>query len=194
MDGGDSMTFQSRSPMRNVNDYLTDSEVIRLIETMDNIRDKALFLTLLYTGRRVSEVVRSLKPKDINFKENLISWKILKQKRMIDKQPIDTNPKLLEYLKIYIFTENINTDAFVFPISRQRVTQLLKAYAEKAGINKDKVHNHIFRHTFAYRFMKLTNDVLVLQDLLKHSDLGMTQFYTHFSPSKKKNLIKKMWN
>lgn len=188
------MTFQSRSPMRNVNDYLTESEVNRLLKAIDNIRDKTLFLTMLYTGRRVSEVVRSLRPKDINYHDHIINWTILKKKFKKDKVPIETNPMLLSHLKLYVETERIGKDDYVFPMSRQRVTQLLKQYAVMAGIDREKVHNHIFRHTFAYRFMKLTNDVIVLQDLLKHSDLGMTQFYTHFSPSERKKLIRKMWN
>ncbi|MFB9135698.1 phage integrase [Vibrio olivae] len=41
---------------------------------------------------------------------------------------------------------------------------------------------HVFRHTFASRFMEAGGNILVLQKILGHSDIKMTMRYSHFSP------------
>ncbi|AWI51385.1 integrase [Actinobacillus porcitonsillarum] len=42
---------------------------------------------------------------------------------------------------------------------------------------------HIFRHTFASHFMMNGGNILVLKDILGHSDIQMTMRYAHFAPS-----------
>ncbi|EEX94383.1 integrase family protein [Vibrio orientalis CIP 102891 = ATCC 33934] len=43
-------------------------------------------------------------------------------------------------------------------------------------------NTHVFRHTFASRFMEAGGNILVLQKILGHSDIKMTMRYSHFSP------------
>lgn len=50
----------------------------------------------------------------------------------------------------------------------------------------DGQKTHVFRHTFASRFMEAGGNILVLQKNLGHSDINMTMRYSHFSPG---NLI-----
>ncbi|WP_080090208.1 tyrosine-type recombinase/integrase, partial [Salmonella enterica] len=38
------------------------------------------------------------------------------------------------------------------------------------------------RHTFASHFMMNGGNILVLRDILGHSDIKMTMVYAHFSP------------
>ncbi|WP_253649907.1 tyrosine-type recombinase/integrase [Vibrio sp. Y29_XK_CS5] len=42
-------------------------------------------------------------------------------------------------------------------------------------------NTHVFRHTFASRFMEAGGNILVLQKILGHSDIKMTMRYSHFS-------------
>lgn len=46
----------------------------------------------------------------------------------------------------------------------------------------DGQNTHVFRHTFASRFMEAGGNILVLQKILGHSDIKMTMRYSHFSP------------
>ncbi|ROV60173.1 site-specific integrase [Vibrio ponticus] len=46
----------------------------------------------------------------------------------------------------------------------------------------DGQRTHVFRHTFASRFMEAGGNILVLQKILGHSDIKMTMRYAHFSP------------
>lgn len=42
---------------------------------------------------------------------------------------------------------------------------------------------HVLRHTFASHFMMNGGNILVLRDILGHSDIKMTMRYAHFAPS-----------
>ncbi|MGX9313711.1 site-specific integrase [Pantoea ananatis] len=41
---------------------------------------------------------------------------------------------------------------------------------------------HVLRHTFASHFMMNGGNILVLRDILGHTDIKMTMIYSHFSP------------
>lgn len=50
---------------------------------------------------------------------------------------------------------------------------------------------HVLRHTFASHFMMNGGNILVLRDILGHSDIKMTMIYAHFAPSHLEDAISK---
>lgn len=50
---------------------------------------------------------------------------------------------------------------------------------------------HVLRHTFASHFMMNGGNILVLRDILGHSDIKMTMIYAHFAPSHLEDAITK---
>lgn len=53
-----------------------------------------------------------------------------------------------------------------------------------AGIKLPKNQlTHVLRHTFASHFMMNGGNIIVLRDILGHSDIKMTMTYSHFAPS-----------
>lgn len=64
------------------------------------------------------------------------------------------------------------------PISGRYVQQMVKRYADKAGIEKD-VHPHTLRHTFATDLYRETTNIRLTQKALGHANLSTTQIYTH---------------
>jgi len=76
-------------------------------------------------------------------------------------------------------------------ITRQRFHQILKELAVKANIDSDRVSPHIIRHSFATHLLNNGVDLVILQELLGHSDISTTQIYTHIIESKLQKLIKK---
>jgi integrase/recombinase XerD len=62
-------------------------------------------------------------------------------------------------------------------LTRQGVTKILKAAADRAGVAK-RVTPHSFRHSFATHLLEGGADVRVVQELLGHATLTTTQVYT----------------
>ena len=67
---------------------------------------------------------------------------------------------------------------------------IIKKYAKKAKINK-KITPHTLKHTFATHMLQNDADIVVIKDLLGHSNLSTTQIYTHVTNKYKEEVYKK---
>ena len=178
-------------------DILSIEEVRRLLEAIENhkgslLRDYCIVLMLYATGVRVSELINlSL----VNFiqEENVI--------RIIGKgnkeRIVPMSSKDIVCINSYIVKERSllcrksKGESYLFlnnrggRISRVSIWKILKKYIMISGINKD-VSPHTLRHTFATHLLEGGADLRIVQELLGHSDVSTTQFYTHLN---KINLI-----
>lgn len=182
--------------MKDVKGYLKMEELNRFFDAIDNERNHLLFSLYMKTGRRVSEIVRNLTPRDILWDEEQINWSILK-KKIPTKKLLPVDKYLLHRLERYIKLYNIEEDEHIFKISRQRVFQLMRLYGKKSGIEwvgSKRIHPHHLRHSFAVHIAKnIKNpaDLKKLQDLLVHSDIGMTGDYLQFNPEESRKLLER---
>ena len=63
---------------------------------------------------------------------------------------------------------------------------------KRAGIDLPEGQcTHVLRHTFASHFMMNGGNILVLRDILGHSDIKMTMVYAHFSPDHLEDAVTK---
>jgi integrase/recombinase XerD len=65
------------------------------------------------------------------------------------------------------------------PLSRQYVTQMVKNYARRAGLNPALVSSHVLRHTAATTWLRAGFNLREVQQLLGHSSPATTEVYTH---------------
>ena len=69
------------------------------------------------------------------------------------------------------------------------VSIALKDLAVRAGVNKDVVHPHNFRHFFAIQFLKKNSNIALLADLLGHSNVNMTALYLRRSQDQQREAL-----
>ncbi|WP_313375124.1 tyrosine-type recombinase/integrase [Pantoea sp. CTOTU50773] len=73
-----------------------------------------------------------------------------------------------------------------------RVYKRFKVVLNMAGLNLPKNQNtHVLRHTFASHFMMNGGNILVLKEILGHSEITMTMAYAHFAPNHLEDAVAK---
>lgn len=73
-------------------------------------------------------------------------------------------------------------------MSTRGIASMLKTLGEKAGIAREKMHPHAFRHFFAKMYLKKTKDVIGLADILGHGSVDTTRIYLQKSQDEQKRL------
>jgi len=68
-------------------------------------------------------------------------------------------------------------------VSEDWITHAFKKYVRMAGLN-DKLHFHSLRHTFASWLVQDGVSLYEVQKLLGHSNITVTQVYSHLQPEK----------
>jgi site-specific recombinase XerD len=67
------------------------------------------------------------------------------------------------------------------PLTNNGVSLLCKRISKRAGITDKRISPHIFRHSFAVRYLVLGNDPFSLQELLGHEDMSTVKNYMHMN-------------
>jgi len=77
-------------------------------------------------------------------------------------------------------------------ITPRGISQQLKNYAAKYGINTKVVYPHSFRHRFAKNFLEKFNDIALLADLMGHESIETTRIYLRRTASEQQELVDKI--
>ena len=140
-------------------------------------RNWAIENYMLATGNRIG-TVRAIKIKDLDFNNDQIKLASTKnRKQQIIPMSSALKNVLLKYLSTWEHTEN----DFLFPqyegrqIARRTLQQAISEYNRNKGISKTS--GHLFRHTFAKKYILAGGNMTRLQKLLGHSTLTMTMHY-----------------
>ena len=74
------------------------------------------------------------------------------------------------------------TNRFGEQLTTRGIATVIYENGIKAGIRKEVLHPHAFRHYFAIKLMKATNNnISLVSSVLGHSDLKTTMIYTMLS-------------
>lgn len=166
---------------------LTTEEVKSIINSIENLKHRAIISTIYSCGLRISEAV-NLEIKDIDSKAMTI--KIVNAKGKNDRI-VMLSEKLLELLreyfkeyrpKIYLFEGQ-----FGKKYSARSIQQIFNNAVKKTKIKK-KVTVHSLRHSFASHLLDSGTDIRFIQELLGHKHLSTTQIYTHINPASVKKI------
>ena len=77
-------------------------------------------------------------------------------------------------------------------ISVRGISQQLKNYAEKYGINPKVVYPHSFRHRYAKNFLEKFNDIALLADLMGHESIETTRIYLRRTANEQREIVDKV--
>lgn len=77
-------------------------------------------------------------------------------------------------------------------ITSRGISQQLKKFAIKYGINPKVVYPHSFRHLFAKNFLEQYNDISLLADLMGHESIETTRIYLRKTSSEQQDIVNKI--
>jgi len=175
---------------------LSPGEAERLIEAANGttpraLRDAALVELLYGAGLRVSEAV-GLERAGVDLDDRLV--------RCIGKgnkeRVVPIGRSAAEALRRYLakgrpyLDRRLRPELFLNarggPLTRAGAFLILRRLAEKAGLEADRVHPHLLRHSFATHLLEGGADLRSVQEMLGHADLATTQIYTHVSDRRRR--------
>lgn len=160
---------------------LSTQEVTAILKVTQNIKHRAILMTIYSAGLRISEAVQ-LKIKDID--SHRMQIRVQQSKGKKDRYTLLSH-KNLEVLRTY-FLEYKPTE-WLFegqevgtPYTTRSIQALFSAAVQKTEITK-KVSVHTLRHSFATHLLENGTDLRYIQSLLGHESSKTTEIYTHIT-------------
>lgn len=152
---------------------LEAQQMMRILSSASNLRDKVILTLLMDTGMRTSELA-SLRKQDIGADTVQVRGKC--GERQI---PISDETRRL----LLVLIANDGKDEYVFHghkgvLSRHGIYQIVRAHMRKAGIQGAKLGGHRIRHAFGKGYLVNGGDLRSLQQILGHANITTTEKYT----------------
>ena len=185
-----SVKVQQRSYLENVISNADYQFLKKKLKMEDNLTWYFVVRFLAATGARVSELIQ-LKVEHIYLGYYDIYTKGGKIRRIYI-------PKLLKQEAVVWLEEQKRSSGYIFlnrfgeRITPRGISQQLKNYANKYGMNEKVVYPHSFRHRFAKNFLEKFNDISLLADLMGHESIETTRIYLRRSSSEQQAIIDKI--
>ena len=152
----------------------------------NNNKNYIMFIMGIYTGLRISDILK-LRVKDVIDISNKTNKRKIKKQITLREQKtskqkiIKINPILREALEEYVQDKEIyeyiikSRQGFNKPITRKRAYEILKELGDM--FNVDCLGCHSMRKTFGYHYYKQTKDIALLQKIFNHSSPAITLAY-----------------
>ncbi|MDD1673832.1 MAG: tyrosine-type recombinase/integrase [Methanomicrobiales archaeon] len=151
--------------------YLKHNQVLRLLDSIEDLRDKLIVRTIYATGVRVSELC-NMNVEDIDFDEHTIRIRGKGDKIRTVFVDDDTLTDILKLIgnrivgPVFIGQQGKN-------ISSRAIQHIFKNYAP-SGITPHKI-----RHSYASELYKRSKNLRVVQENLGHTSIKTTEIYLH---------------
>jgi len=176
---------------------LSAAEAERLIGAANGVepralRDRALVELLYGAGLRVSEAM-GLDKGGIDLDDRLV--------RVVGKgdkeRVVPLGREAAEALRRYLSRGRPYLDRRHRPelflnarggaLTRAGAFLILRKLAAAAGLDPQRVHPHLLRHSFATHLLEGGADLRSVQEMLGHADLGTTELYTHVTDKRRRD-------
>jgi integrase/recombinase XerD len=176
---------------------LSPGEAERLVEAAQGtspraLRDHALIELLYGAGLRVSEAV-GLEKGGVDLDDRFVRTvgKGGKERVVpIGRQAADAVRRYLAHGRPHLDRRHrpeLFLNAQGGPLTRAGAFLILRKLAGKAGLEPERVHPHLLRHSFATHLLEGGADLRSVQEMLGHADLATTELYTHVSDRRRRD-------
>ena len=177
---------------------LSPGEAERLIQaatgtTPRALRDAALLELLYGGGLRVGEAV-GLERGAVDLDQRLVRCAGKGSKERI----VPVGRRAAEALRRYLAYGRPHLDRRGRPelflnaqggaLTRAGVFLILRRAAARAGLEPERVHPHLLRHSFATHLLEGGADLRSVQEMLVHTDLATTEIYTHVTDRRRREV------
>lgn len=160
-------------------EIMSRSEVALVLDSVSNLKHKALLALIYSAGLRVGEVVK-LCITDIDSKRRLVHVKQGKGRK--DRYTI-LSEVAVDILRTYV--KKYRPEGWLFPgadetkhLTERSVECVFREACQKARIYR-KYTVHTLRHSFATHLLESGTDLRYIQELLGHASSKTTEIYTH---------------
>lgn len=182
---------QQRTFLENV---ISDADYVFLKRKLKQEENKEWYFIVRFlgaTGARISELIK-IKVEHVNVGYIDLYTKGGKIRRIYI--PLALKKETLIWIKEVLNIESgyIFLNRFGERITTRGISQQLKNYAIKYGIDTKVVYPHSFRHRFAKNFLDKYNDIALLADLMGHESIETTRIYLRKTASEQQEIVDKI--
>jgi integrase/recombinase XerD len=198
IDGDPTAALSSPRRGKRLPEVLTRSEVQALLAAPKgsdppSLRDRALLEVMYACGLRASEVI-GLEVMDVDLDEGLLRARGKGSKERM----VPLGRQAAQALRRYLARGRPFLDSRHRPelflnakgggLTRAGAFLILRRLAATAGLEPERVHPHLLRHSFATHLLEGGADLRSVQEMLGHADLATTELYTHVSDRRRREL------
>ncbi len=185
-----SVKVQQRSFLENV---ISNADYVFLKNRLKHEENQEWYFVVRFlaaTGARVSELIQ-IKAEHVFAGYFDIYTKGGKVRRLYI-------PKKLREETVIWLNATSRTTGYLFlnrfgeRITTRGISQQLKKYAIKFGLNPKVVYPHSFRHRYAKNFLDKFNDIALLADLMGHESIETTRIYLRRTASEQQAIVDKI--
>jgi integrase/recombinase XerD len=158
-------------------------DVRRLLDVIEDIRDRAMVLVLLRTGMRIGELLNTLVT-ELHLKERKIE--IYEAEKTRVGRVVYMSDDAVGALNRWLSKRNGKSPYLFYgrrgsPLSYPAARMRFEKCIESAGLKGKGYTLHCLRHTFATELLNARMRLECLQPLLGHSSLEMTRRYARLT-------------
>ncbi|MGV9142148.1 MAG: tyrosine-type recombinase/integrase [Promethearchaeota archaeon] len=190
----DNFTVKMLKEEEKIKETYTDKELEILLEKPNlkecgfaEYRNWVIINWLLATGNR-SRTIRNVKIKDLDFENGYIKLRKTKNR---NQQIIPMSNKLNNILNEYLQFRDGDNEDYLFStiygkkMSSSAIISAIRRYNSRRGIEKTSIH--LFRHTFAKKWILNGGDMFRLQKILGHKSTEIVKRYVNMFGEDLKN-------
>jgi len=165
--------------------FISEAELILILNKTDNQLFKDIFTTAFYTGMRLGELL-NMKWSWIDFNTEVITVKNSKNFNTKNKREriIPVHQKVIRILKRNTSIGRQQQDNYIFhryesvKLNEDFISRQFKKAARASNVN-DNIHFHSLRHSFASALVQRGVSLYAVKELLGHENIKTTQIYSH---------------